>query len=70
MAVLTQAGRDATWRERSATFMVFMVLGLGIGIWAAALPRLKADLGLSDRDLSFALLAVAIGASSPAGRRE
>ena len=53
--------RVATWAERSSTFVVFLALGIGIGAWAAALPGIKAGLSLSDRDLSFALLAVSIG---------
>lgn len=51
--------RDATWRERAATSAVFLVLGTGFGAWAAALPGIKADLGLGDREISLALLALA-----------
>jgi hypothetical protein len=47
--------------QRFATLSVFLANGLGIGSWAAAIPRLKADLALSDAGLSFALLAFAAG---------
>ncbi len=54
--------RAASRAERGATFAVFLVLGICIGAWAAALPALKAQLGLSDRALSLALLGGALGA--------
>src|ERR1700735_5614593 len=50
------------WPQRLGTFSVFLANGLGIGSWAAAIPRVKADLGLSDAELSVALLAFAAGA--------
>lgn len=53
--------RRATWVERGSTFAIFLALGVAVGAWAAALPGLKAGLALSDRDLSYALLAVALG---------
>ena len=49
------------WPQRLGTLGVFLANGLGIGAWAAAIPRLKADLALSDAGLSFALLAFAAG---------
>ena len=49
------------WPQRLATLSVFLANGLGIGSWAAAIPRVKADLALSDAGLSFALLAFAAG---------
>ncbi len=49
------------WPQRFATLGVFLANGLGIGSWAAAIPRVKADLALSDAGLSFALLAFAAG---------
>ena len=61
MTTLTERAQEATWSERRATFAMFLALGLGVGVWAAALPGLKANLSLSDRELSFALTAVAIG---------
>jgi hypothetical protein len=50
------------WPQRLATLGVFLANGLGIGSWAAAIPRIKGDLGLSDAGLSIALLAFAAGA--------
>jgi len=49
------------WPQRLATLSLFLANGLGIGAWAAAIPRLKADLALSDAALSAALLAFAGG---------
>jgi hypothetical protein len=49
------------WPQRFATLSVFLANGLGIGSWAAAIPRIKADLTLSDARLSLALLAFAAG---------
>jgi predicted MFS family arabinose efflux permease len=49
------------WPQRLGTLSVFLANGLGIGSWAAAIPRVKADLALSDAGLSFALLAFAAG---------
>lgn len=45
---------------------MFGTLGLLLGVWAAALPGLKAKLALSDGALGIALLAVALGAVSSA----
>ena len=53
------------WPQRFATLGVFVANGLGIGSWAAAIPRLKADLALSDAGLSVALMAFAAGAIVP-----
>jgi hypothetical protein len=50
------------WPQRLATLGVFLANGLGIGAWAAAIPRVKADLALSDARLSVALLSFAAGA--------
>ena len=50
------------WPQRPATLGVFLANGVGIGCWAAAIPRVKADLALSDAALSAALLAFAAGA--------
>ena len=49
------------WPQRLGTLSVFLANGLGIGAWAAAIPRIKSDLALSDAGLSFALLAFAAG---------
>ena len=48
--------------QRLATTGVFVANGMGIGCWAAAIPRIKADLALSDATLSVALLSFAAGA--------
>lgn len=47
---------------RAATSALFFVNGFGIGTWAAQLPRFKAELSLSDGQLSLGLLAFALGA--------
>ena len=54
-------GIGLLWPQRLGTLGVFLANGLGIGAWAAAIPRVKADLALSDAGLSFALLAFAAG---------
>ena len=54
-------GIGLLWPQRLGTLSVFLANGLGIGAWAAAIPRIKADLALSDARLSFALLAFAAG---------
>ena len=53
--------REATWAERGSSFVLFFVTGLAVGVWAAALPALKAKLGLSDSDLSLVLFALSVG---------
>ena len=58
---LSPSRRDAAWSERVAILVVFLVLGLGAGAWAAALPAIKARLVLSDRQISLALLSFAAG---------
>jgi MFS family permease len=47
---------------RAATSALFFVNGFGIGTWAAQLPRFKAELALSDGQLSLGLLTFALGA--------
>ncbi|WP_230532457.1 MFS transporter [Microvirga roseola] len=47
---------------RMAASAIFFGNGFGIGTWAAQLPRFKAALGLSDGQISLALLAFALGA--------
>ncbi|CAM2140719.1 MFS transporter [Pararobbsia alpina] len=49
-------------RERIATIGAFFANGLGIGAWAAEIPRIKEHLGLSDTLLGIALLSFAAGA--------
>ena len=53
--------RDATWAERGSSFILFFVTGLAVGVWAAALPALKSNLALSDRDLSLVLFCLSVG---------
>jgi hypothetical protein len=55
-------GKSTPWPQRLGTLSVFLANGLGIGSWAAAIPRVKTDLALSDAGLSVALLAFAAGA--------
>jgi len=47
---------------RAATSSLFFGNGFLIGTWAAQLPRFKSALGLSDGELSMALLAFGLGA--------
>ncbi len=54
--------RTATWRERGAVTAVFLLLGIGAGVWAAAIPTFKAKLAISDGALALALFSYAIGA--------
>jgi hypothetical protein len=56
-----ERGIRPLWPQRLGALSVFLANGLGIGAWAAAIPRVKADLALSDAGLSFALLAFAAG---------
>lgn len=48
--------------ERWATTSVFFANGLGIGAWAAAIPRFGVELALSPAQLSIVLLSFAAGA--------
>lgn len=47
---------------RWATFAAYFANGFGLGGWASSIPPLKSSLGLSPTSLSYALLAVAVGA--------
>jgi len=62
MTAAALLSRNATWRERAAVTAVFLLLGIGAGVWAAAIPAFKANLKLSDGALAFALFAYAVGA--------
>jgi MFS family permease len=46
---------------RAAVTVVFVVHGAAFGTWAARIPAVRADLGLSDGQLGIALLALALG---------
>ena len=52
----------AAQAARAATTLVFFVAGAGFANWVVRIPTLKAQLGLSERDLGLALLGVAAGA--------
>ncbi len=57
------AGRPrALWKLRLSTTAILFANGIGIGSWAAAIPRLKDMLALSSAELSLVLLAMAAGA--------
>ena len=47
---------------RLATFLFFLVNGVVIGTWVAAIPGIKDDLGASGTDFGFALLFAPLGA--------
>ena len=60
MTTVIDVPRSATWTQRGTTSVIFLALGVSGGAWAAALPGIKAGLSLSDRQLSVALLGVAL----------
>ncbi|MER5479412.1 MFS transporter [Streptomyces sp. NPDC002734] len=45
-----------------ATALYFLLFGATLGCWTSRIPAIKAELGLSDGELSLALLAFAVGA--------
>jgi predicted MFS family arabinose efflux permease len=49
-------------RARVATCLLFLLYGTTLGAWTARIPAIKHGLGLSDGQLSIALLALAAGA--------
>ncbi|MBB5872814.1 MFS family permease [Allocatelliglobosispora scoriae] len=49
-------------RGRIATCLLFACVGMVVGTWSARIPAIKRDLGLSDGQLSIALLGFAAGA--------
>ncbi|SDG74171.1 Fucose permease [Sinosporangium album] len=51
----------AARRARLSVCYSFALLGVVLGVWAARIPAVKADLGLSDGQLSIALFALAAG---------
>lgn len=53
----------ATWGARGALTASFLANGIGVGAWAVLQPVLKDRLGLSDWELSNALLAYALGSA-------
>jgi MFS family permease len=62
MSVAATDSRHPGWPERRATAAAFLASGIGIGAWAAAIPGIKNELGLSNGALSLALLGFAVGA--------
>ncbi|MEV4185250.1 MFS transporter [Streptosporangium canum] len=52
--------RQAANARRAVSFF-FILLGTVAGAWAARIPAVKHDLGLSDGQLSYGLLAIAAG---------
>ncbi|MBB3101781.1 MFS transporter [Azomonas macrocytogenes] len=48
--------------SRWATSAIFLVNGVGIGSWAAAIPGIKTAFALTDGQLSLVLLAMTVGA--------
>ncbi|MFC6581072.1 hypothetical protein ACFQBS_30620 [Planomonospora parontospora] len=52
--------RQAANARRAVSYF-FIVLGTVSGAWAARIPAVKTDLGLSDGQLSYGLLAIAVG---------
>jgi MFS family permease len=63
MTVLDQPTKPApVLRARLAVTALFLANGSGIGLWAASIAPLKLLHGLTDFELSLALLAFAIGA--------
>lgn len=49
-------------RARRAVFAVFLVNGLGTGLWAGHIPIVRDGLGLGEAALGLALLLIALGA--------
>jgi len=55
------ADRWASFRARAPVTVVFLVLGLSAGTWAARIPAIKAGLSLSPGILGLCLLGPAVG---------
>ncbi|ETK37905.1 MFS transporter [Microbispora sp. ATCC PTA-5024] len=49
-------------RARVAVYGLFLLAGMAIGTWTARIPAIKADLRLTDGQLSLGLLGIAAGA--------
>ncbi|SDQ56484.1 MFS transporter [Microbacterium sp. cf332] len=52
--------RSVYLRWRNAVFAIFAASGLSIATWAARVPSIKADLGIENREIGLALLAMGI----------
>jgi MFS family permease len=55
-------GAGALWRARVGVAFAFAANGLTFGTWAARIPQVRENLGLSEVVLGFALLSAALGA--------
>jgi predicted MFS family arabinose efflux permease len=62
MAMGTVTRRSALRRGRVAVSVLFLLYGVILGSWTSRIPAVKQGLGLSDGQLSLALLAFAAGA--------
>ncbi|WP_258039074.1 MFS transporter [Microbacterium sp. Ru50] len=52
--------RSVYLRWRNAVFAIFAASGLSIATWAARVPTIKEDLGIENREIGLALLAMGI----------
>ncbi|MEH3089201.1 MAG: MFS transporter [Microbacterium arborescens] len=52
--------RSVYLRWRNAVFAIFAASGLSIATWAARVPTIKVDLGIENREIGLALLAMGI----------
>lgn len=52
--------RSVYLRWRNAVFAIFAASGLSIATWAARVPSIKEDLGIENREIGLALLAMGI----------
>jgi MFS family permease len=61
MLALARDRGTTSWAERGVTAGVFLGFGIGVGAWAASIPYFKTRLGLSDGQLSLALVSLMAG---------
>ncbi|MDR3376892.1 MAG: MFS transporter [Ancalomicrobiaceae bacterium] len=61
MTAVATGADPKTWVERLALSAIFVGCGIGIGVWAASIPLLKAGLQLSDGELGIGLFGFAAG---------
>jgi MFS family permease len=63
-AIAASAGFDraTVWRARLGVFAVFLVTGIGVGLWAVHIPIVTTRLQLDPAVLGLALLTIGIGA--------
>lgn len=62
MAVTTATRPRLLRRGRVAVSLLFLLYGVILGAWTSRIPAVKQGIGASDGELSFALLAFAVGA--------